>query len=29
LLILFQIFCTQTYLHTSAWWVRIATALLR
>jgi hypothetical protein len=28
LLILFQIFCTQTYLHTSAWWVRIATALL-
>jgi hypothetical protein len=29
LLIVFQIFCTQTYLHTLAWWVRIATALLR
>jgi hypothetical protein len=29
LLILFQIFCVQTYLHTSPWWVRIATALLR
>ena len=29
LLILFQIFCMQTYLHTSPWWVRIATALLR
>jgi hypothetical protein len=29
LLILFQIFCMQTYLHASPWWVRIATALLR
>jgi hypothetical protein len=29
LMILFQIFCVQTYLHTSPWWVRIATALLR
>jgi hypothetical protein len=29
LLILFQIFCMQTYFHTSPWWVRIATALLR
>ena len=29
LLILFQIFCMQTYLHTSPWWVRTATALLR
>ena len=29
LLILFQIFCVQTFLHTSPWWVRIATALLR
>jgi hypothetical protein len=29
LLFLFQIFCMQTYLHTSPWWVRIATALLR
>jgi hypothetical protein len=29
LLILFQIFCMQTYLHTAHWWVRIATALLR
>ena len=28
-LILFQIFCVQTYLHTSPWWVRMATALLR
>jgi hypothetical protein len=28
-LILFQIFCMQTYFHTSPWWVRIATALLR
>jgi hypothetical protein len=29
LLLLFQIFCMQTYLHTSPWWVHIATALLR
>jgi hypothetical protein len=29
LLILFQIFCMQTYLHASPWWVCIATALLR
>jgi hypothetical protein len=29
LLILLQIFCMQTYLHASHWWVRIATALLR
>jgi hypothetical protein len=29
LFILLQIFCMQTYLHTSHWWVRIATALLR
>jgi hypothetical protein len=29
LLILFQVFCMQTYLHTSPWWVRFATALLR
>jgi hypothetical protein len=29
LFILFQIFCMQTYLHTSPWWVRIAAALLR
>jgi hypothetical protein len=28
LLILFQIFCMQTYLHTSPWWVRIAAAIL-
>jgi uncharacterized membrane protein len=29
LLILFQIFCVQIYLHTSPWWVHIASALLR
>jgi hypothetical protein len=29
LLIVFQIFCMQTYLHTAHWWLRIATALLR
>jgi hypothetical protein len=29
LFILFQIFCMQTYLHASPWWVRIATAILR
>ena len=29
LLLIFQIFCMQTFLHTSPWWVRIATALLR
>jgi hypothetical protein len=29
LLLLFQTFCMQTYLHASPWWVRIATALLR
>jgi hypothetical protein len=29
LLLLFQIFCVQTYLHTSPWWVRIASALVR
>jgi hypothetical protein len=29
LLLLFQIFCMQTFLHTSPWWVRIATVLLR
>jgi hypothetical protein len=29
LLILFQIFCVQTYLHASPWWVHIASAILR
>jgi hypothetical protein len=29
LLIMFQIFCMHTYLHTAPWWVRIGTALLR
>jgi hypothetical protein len=29
LLLLFQIFSMQTYLHSSPWWVRIATVLLR
>jgi hypothetical protein len=29
LLLLFQIFCVQTYLHTSPWWVRIASVLVR
>ena len=29
LLILFHIFCMQTYLHTAHWWLRIATAILR
>jgi hypothetical protein len=29
LLIVLQIFCVQTYLHASPWWVRIATFLLR
>jgi hypothetical protein len=29
LLIILQIFCMQTYLHGSAWWVRIGTAILR
>jgi hypothetical protein len=29
LLILLHIFCVQTYLHASHWWVRIGTALLR
>jgi hypothetical protein len=29
LLIVLQIFCVQTYLHASPWWVRIGTALLR
>jgi hypothetical protein len=29
LLIVAQIFCMQTYLHASPWWVRISTALLR
>ena len=29
LLIIVQIFCVQTYLHASPWWVRIGTALLR
>jgi hypothetical protein len=29
LLLVFQIFCVQTYLHASPWWVRIATVLLR
>jgi hypothetical protein len=28
LLIVFQIFCMQTYLHSSPWWMRISTALL-
>jgi hypothetical protein len=27
--ILFQIFCVQTYLHASPWWIHIATFLLR
>jgi hypothetical protein len=29
LLIVLQIFCVQTYLHASPWWVRIGTILLR
>jgi hypothetical protein len=29
LLLVFQIFCVQTYLPASPWWVRIATVLLR
>jgi hypothetical protein len=29
LLIVVHIFCVQTYLHASPWWVRIGTALLR
>ena len=29
LLIVLQVFCYQTYLHASPWWVRIGTALLR
>jgi hypothetical protein len=29
LLILFQIFCMQTFLHAPPWWVHIAAALLR
>ena len=29
LLIVLQIFCYQTYLHASPWWVRIGTALRR
>jgi hypothetical protein len=29
LLIVLQIFCVQTYLHASPWWVRIGAALLR
>jgi hypothetical protein len=29
LLIVLQVFCMQTYLHASPWWVRIGTALLR
>jgi hypothetical protein len=29
LLLLFQIFCMQTYFHSSPWWVHIASALLR
>lgn len=29
LLLVFQIFCMQTYFHSSAWWVHIASALLR
>jgi hypothetical protein len=29
LLILFHIFCMQTYLHAAHWWLRIATAILR
>jgi hypothetical protein len=29
LLIVVQIFCMQTYLHASPWWVRISTVLLR
>ena len=29
LLIALHIFCMQTYLHASPWWVRIGTALLR
>ena len=29
LLIILQVFCMQTYLHASPWWVRIGTVLLR
>jgi hypothetical protein len=29
LLLLFQIFCMQTYFHSSPWWVHVASALLR
>jgi hypothetical protein len=29
LFIVLQVFCMQTYLHASPWWVRIGTALLR
>lgn len=29
LLIVVQLFCMQTYLHASPWWVRIGTVLLR
>ena len=28
LFILFQTFCMQTYLHTAAWWVHIASVLV-
>jgi hypothetical protein len=29
LLIVLQVFCMQTYLHASPWWVRIGNAILR
>jgi hypothetical protein len=29
LLIVLHIFCMQTYLHASPWWVRVGNALLR
>jgi hypothetical protein len=29
LLLVVQVFCVQTYLHASPWWVRIGNAVLR
>jgi len=29
LLIVVQVFCFQTYVHASPWWVRIGNAVLR